>query len=136
EQRGVVDVGWDAAQRCLAFDYRAEHDGRTLHRATRVRIAASASAPERDGRRLRFPLDLAPRGVWSATLRYESLVDGRWRTPLEESPAGSQSPGTTRDRERDRWPSERPRLDCAHRVVGPAFAPAAAHVCCPRDPDI
>src|SRR5690606_27703618 len=41
EQRGVCDVGWDAASRCLTFDYNAEHAGRTLHRALRVRVAMS-----------------------------------------------------------------------------------------------
>src|SRR5690606_22423298 len=107
EQRGKVDVGWGAAQRCLTFDYHAEHDGRAVNGAVRIGVAASDSAPERDGRRLRFPLGLAARGVWSATLRYESLVDGHWRTPLEESPADAPQPGTTRDRERERWRSER-----------------------------
>lgn len=136
EQRGAVDVAWDAAQRCLTFDYHAAHHGRVLHRAVRIRVAAADTEPERDGPRLRFRLDLPPRGVWSATLRYESLVDGRWRAPLEESSAGAAAAGTARDREREDWRRGRPRLECAHPVVGPAFDQAADDLFCLRNHDL
>ena len=136
EQRGAVDVGWDDAQRCLTFDDHAEHAGRTLHRAVRIRVVTADTEPERDGRRLRFRLNLPPRGVWSATLHYEPFVDGRWRAPLEEAPPDAPLPGTTRDRERARWRSERPRLECAHRVVGPAFDQAADDLFCLRNRDL
>ena len=136
EQRGVCDVGWDAASRSLTFDYHAEHAGQTLHRALRVRVAMSDSEPERDDNRLRFRLDLGPRGVWRLRLRYESLVGGRWRTPLEESPGWASLRGTARDRARERWRQERPRLECAHPVVGPAFDQAADDLFCLRNQDI
>src|SRR5690606_16093999 len=69
-------------------------------------------------------------------LVYEPLVDGRWRTPLAESPALASLDGTARDRARERWRRERPRIACAHPVVGPAFDQAADDLFCLRNHEI
>ncbi|MFW6084484.1 MAG: glycogen debranching N-terminal domain-containing protein [Gemmatimonadota bacterium] len=125
EQRGRTNVVWDAERVTLLFDYRVEHEGRTLHRASRVRVAASDSAPSGSEDGIRFRLALGPHQSWSATLRYGSLVDGRWRGPVDDSPARTSPGGTGRRRARGRWREERPRLEGAEPIVGPAFEQAA-----------
>lgn len=120
-QEGERTLSWDPETWTLLFDYHVEHDGRSLHRASRVRIIRARSEPARDGTTLQFRLELPPRGAWSATLGFHSLVDGEWREPLPGSPAG----GTERDRVRERWRSGRARLQTGHPVLEPAFEQAA-----------
>lgn len=112
-RRGRTDRGWDGGARTLVLDHRAELAGREFHRGLRVRVVACDSPPESDGRALHFPLRLPARGVWRATLEYDSLVDGEWRTPLPESPAA----GTPRDRARAEWRWTRTRIVCGSPFV-------------------
>ncbi len=119
-QHGRLERAWDAASATLRFDYHAEREGRTLHRALRVRVVAD-SPPEYEDGTLRFRLRLPARGQWRAMLAYHSLVDGVWREPLAEPVPG----GTERDRLRARWRERRAKLSASQPVVEGAFNQAA-----------
>ncbi|HEX6939199.1 MAG TPA: glycogen debranching N-terminal domain-containing protein [Longimicrobiales bacterium] len=119
--RGRIDRRWDDASATLVLEYRAERAGYAVHRALRLRLEQADSPPARDGMALRFRLRLPPRGLWSATLAFDSLVDGIWRTPLAEMPDGD----TERDRARRRWREKRATLAASHPVVEGAFGQAA-----------
>lgn len=121
QQHGRVERNWDAEGALLCFDYHAEHDGHEVRRGMRLRIARADSPPSPDEVGVRFEVELAPNGRWEATLSYESLVDGEWRTPLPASPRS----GTARDRLRRRWRGRRARLTASHPVAEGAFEQAA-----------
>ena len=114
-QRGTIETDWDAVARALSFVYRAAREGRELQRGLRVRVIEAGSQAEVEEKRLRFPLRLPARGSWSATIHYESLVDGEWRRPDEDS----------RRRAHDRWREARASLKTSDRVVDRAFECAA-----------
>jgi hypothetical protein len=103
----------------LRIEFRAQREGRELHRGVRIAVERSDSPPSWQGRTLRFPISLAPRGCWRARLTFASLVDGAWREPLRGAHL------TARARIRREWRTRRTRLACGHRVVGPAFERAA-----------
>ncbi len=121
EQCGTLQREWSEGEQTLRFDYAAERDGHRLERALRIRIIRSDSAPVGSQDSLRFSLALPPRGEWTALLGYESLVDGQWRLPLSEGPAGR----TERDRERARWRGRRAFVETGEQLIGPAFERAA-----------
>lgn len=114
-QRGAVETDWNPAERALTFEYRAEREGREVQRGLRVRIVEAGSAAVWREGRLRFPLALAARGRWSAEIHYESLVDGEWRRPGDDS----------RHRAHERWRRERAGVETSNAVVGAAFEAAA-----------
>ncbi len=68
---GSVADDWDARNRSLTIDYRASHDTRNVHRAMRLRVVRSDSAPHVDGRTLTFEVRLPPHGSWHAEVVYE-----------------------------------------------------------------
>lgn len=103
----------------LCIDFRAQRNGRELHRGVRIAVERSDSPPAWQERTLRFRISLAPHGRWRARLSFASLVDGRWREPLRNAHL------TARARVRRAWRARRARLTCGHRVVGPAFERAA-----------
>jgi len=114
-QQGEVKTDWDPAARAVTFEYRVTHGERELRRGLRARVVEGGSAVVWEGPRLRFPLALPARGRWSAAIHYESLVDGEWRRPDDDS----------RGRLHERWRRERACLETSHPVVGPAFEHAA-----------
>ncbi|HEX7051709.1 MAG TPA: glycogen debranching N-terminal domain-containing protein [Longimicrobiales bacterium] len=120
-QHGRIEVFQDPGGRELRLDYHATRNGRELHRALRIRVIASDSTPTWAPPALRFRLHLPPRGRWSATLGYYSLVDGVWREPLPETPGI----GTPRDEGRRRWLRERTHIEASHPLVASAFERAA-----------
>jgi glycogen debranching enzyme len=86
-QRGRIRVGWDQLRRRLTWSYRVEHDGRVDERATRVTVERCDSPPTRDGRSLRFELQLEPRAGWKATIVTESRFRGDWHaSSLDREP--------------------------------------------------
>ncbi len=124
EQRGRTRAGWDEEERALAIEYVVRHGGRVLRRGVRVRVVAAGSPPAANAgarRGLRFRLELPPRGVWTAQLAYESLVDGAWRRPLPLEPL----PADSRERERERCHPRRLRVEAANPVVEQACERAA-----------
>ncbi|HJP72427.1 MAG TPA: glycogen debranching N-terminal domain-containing protein [Candidatus Limnocylindria bacterium] len=89
-QQGTTHVSWDQAQRALTWHYSVERERRADERGTRVRILRSDSPPRREATRLSFDVDLAPGGLWSATLAVESRFRGQWLGPAldhDEAPA-------------------------------------------------
>lgn len=81
--RGRTRRHWDIEHRTFTIDWHASHDDRTVHRGIRLRVIRSDSPPQMKAWMLRFPLDLAARGSWTASLVYEVLVDDRWRSPMD-----------------------------------------------------
>jgi glycogen debranching enzyme len=110
-QQGEVKTEWNSATPTVTFEYQVAHGEHELRRGLRVRIVEAGSAAVWEEGRLRFPLALPARGHWSAAIDYESLVDGEWRRPKDDS----------RRRIQERWRRERLSLETSHSVVGAAF---------------
>ena len=117
--KGTTTSTWDERSRSLLFEHRAEHDGQDFQRALRIR-ALCDTQPDCHSDSLVFRIHLSSRAVWKATLLYESLVDGRWRTP-DIVDVGTIS---ERDRVRDAWRKERVRLEAADPAFAAAFEQA------------
>jgi glycogen debranching enzyme len=114
--RGSTTSKWDPAAEALTFEHRAEHGEQRFHRAMRIRISCSDSRVAGGTNGLSFPVQLAPGGVWTVTLAFESLVDHVWRVP---DLADFTEP-TSRGRVRDTWRARRTRIDISHPVLAPA----------------
>lgn len=69
QQQGTRTVTWDAAARCLLFDYRND----SLHRGMEVRT--SVPARFHDGW-LHFDVTLPPKQRWRVDARVTALIDG------------------------------------------------------------
>jgi glycogen debranching enzyme len=128
---------WTGRSRRLTFEHIAEHEGRTFERAVRVTVQSPdgslpirmeparprADAEAGDWRaeaaaRLRVDLELAPHERRTLILRYESRVDGRWRSPLEEH---GEDALTAREHAHREWRRGAPVLDAANAVLADAF---------------
>ena len=118
---GTTTRGWDEQARGLTFDHHAEWRGRQLHRATRVRVVHADSSPIEHAEGIGFRLVLAPRDSWTATIAYESFVDGQWRTPPTETFAQPSE----RDLLRQAWRRQRAQMDSVHPIFMSAFENAA-----------
>jgi glycogen debranching enzyme len=112
---------WDGHTRLLTFDHHASANGRRLHRACRIRVIHSDSSPNDRGDAITFVVPLAAQASWTATMIYESLVDGRWRTP-EADDIASASEG---DRFREEWRRRRAQVQSPHSVFAEAYENAA-----------
>jgi glycogen debranching enzyme len=121
QQQGDTEVVWDAGTRTLLFLYRVTHQERALSRALSVHVETEEADLAREEKRLRFFLRLPPRGEWNARLTFASLVDGEWRQPLPEDAEGN----TERDRFREEWRTQRPRIEAALSALGVAWERAA-----------
>jgi glycogen debranching enzyme len=75
-QRGECATRWDAALRCLTFDYVARNGAATLHRGVEIAIDRTEAAPSYAGGRLSFAVTLAPKQRWHACLLLTAVVDG------------------------------------------------------------
>lgn len=119
---GTTRTAWEPESPALLFDHRAHRDGVDFRRAVRIRIVASDGPPGFDPpASLRFPIRLAPHGVWTAGLAFDSLVDDVWRLADATGFTGR----TDRDRVRDAWRRTRVQLDAADDVMTTAFDQAA-----------
>jgi glycogen debranching enzyme len=107
---------WDEVGQSLTFEHRAGHGDQQFHRATRIRILRSDSQPAGGGKTIAFQVRLGPSGMWTATLGFESLVDGRWRVPVMN---GLDEP-TDRDRLRESWRRERTQIEADHPALAGA----------------
>jgi glycogen debranching enzyme len=139
---GRVTVAWNPIDARLTFEYDASHDGHRLHRALRVRLEGIDRELEMEPVRprggeapppwtgeetvvLRTSIALDPGEQRELRLRYESLVDGGWRSPLPEVDGPEGRPMTDRDREHEEWRAGRTWLESDDPVAGPAFDRAA-----------
>jgi len=88
QQKGILEREWrrgadDSWE--LAFDYRVEHAYAhqeetgiaRLHRGVIVRVNRATSPPAYEDGRLRFSVELAPKGTWHACIDAIPLVDGQ-----------------------------------------------------------
>lgn len=117
---GKTTITRDESSGAIVFEHHAQRKDRQLHRALRIRVVTDSQPRfRRDG--VAFEIRLPPHGVWKARLVFESLVDGRWRTPYVDD-CGSES---ERDRIRDAWRKGRLCLDANHPVFASAFERAA-----------
>jgi glycogen debranching enzyme len=84
----------------LRIESVLEHDGRSSERGVDVVVARASSTARVDETAIAFSLDLAPRGAWNATLRYDVLEDGTWVRPdgVDASARGRQRAGWHRTR--------------------------------------
>jgi glycogen debranching enzyme len=111
QQTGELSVARERGR--AAIRYRAERDGQTTLRGLRLRPLAgdlgitAGAAP--GSLRIRATIEMEPRGTWSATVAYEPLVAGKWRTPDGASGRWSRTRA-----ERDAWRRRRPRLRSSH----------------------
>ncbi|MCK6526944.1 hypothetical protein L6R50_05080 [Myxococcota bacterium] len=121
---GQVAERWDEC-RALVFEYRAEANGRSVRRASRVRIARSTSPPVQDGRSLRFAVSLAPRGQWSALLVVGSRPGDSWREPEGAGEGRSPFAPCSNDEARARWRARRAHFGTAGRVLAATCERAA-----------
>jgi len=119
---GRTRAQWDPSAATLTFDHRARRGHAVFHRALRIRVINADSHPTRAGHRaLTFPLTLAARDEWIATLAYDSLVDEEWRTPDLDG----LEPSSARDVERAQWHARRAQVEAPHHVFARSFLTAA-----------
>jgi glycogen debranching enzyme len=97
-QHGDVERRWRDG-RSMELRYTAEHGGRRIERGVRATIIAGP-APLRPDDLLAWRLRLAAGGSETVHLRFEALVDGRWRHHERE----------TREHEWHDWRAVRPQV--------------------------
>ena len=119
---GRVAAAWHASTAALEFRFTAAHEEHHAERGTRVRVL-DAPALERTPDGLAVRLALPPKGRAALVVVVESLVDGRWRSPLTLAPRVLDP--TDRDRAREAWDAERPHLEPAATPIAGAFETAA-----------
>jgi glycogen debranching enzyme len=112
KQQGTTERSADAGGSELELRYHVEHEGRSDERGLRVTAVAAASRPEVDERGMTFPVRLAARASWSASIRLAVLDDGRWVAPPS---LGSD----TRARQRGAWRRRRPTIEAVDRLRRP-----------------
>jgi glycogen debranching enzyme len=128
QQQGRRRRAWNAGNGTLTFDYRASRADRHLHRALRVRVLRTDSAPQVTRHGLIFQLALPPRGAWRVALAYETLVDDKWRTPTTEENRDPTAPAVIlRGRQSviDRWHESRAHVDSDPPLFARAIERAA-----------
>ena len=106
QRLGEITRTWDGRLDMLTFDYHASHESRTLHRAVRIRMVRSDSAPRCNTRELTFDIMLPSRGSWHAELAYEVFVDETWRSPIADRAVLS-----ARNRFARQWQSDRAHVE-------------------------
>ena len=135
-QHGTITDAWDPRTRRLTLRYRAEHEGRAVRRGLRVTVRNAWARPvatrimhdvpdDEVRYRLVFPLELGPRDSAGLELVFDSLVDGRWRSPVEGRTGGRARRLEARDREQERIRERRMRFEARDRFV-PMIAEQAA----------
>jgi glycogen debranching enzyme len=118
---GTTSRHWDDTARTLTFEHHGEWRGSRIHRASRIRVLHADSSPADTGDGIAFPLVLAPRAEWTATMAYESFVDCRWRTPQAEA----FERASPRDLLRSAWRRQRARMESGNPILPSAFENAA-----------
>ncbi len=91
QQRGRLRRSWrrDGKDAELRFAYRAEHAwehcgkrGKSgIERSLVLRICDPGSAPQRQGRRIWFDIELPPHGQWHACFNWSATIDGATLSP-------------------------------------------------------
>ncbi len=134
--QGMIEGSWDAAACVLEYAFRAEHEGRSVERGVRIRFdgwhapEVREVPPPDEARPARWhrivePLRLGPGEERRLEHRYESLVDGTWRTP-----------DGAHDRAREEARRRRPSVECAGDVVRQTFEAAADDLVALRNWDL
>jgi glycogen debranching enzyme len=140
---GVVDATSDADAGVLTIRWSATHGDRTVERGLRVSVVAPPPAGleliERDasdgaGYRFRVPCRLPPHGRLGMTLVYESLVDGRWRSPVDGGRTSAEL--HRRDRERATIRATRPSVETTDGLAGEVVERALDDVLALRNWDL
>ncbi len=87
--QGGAELSWT----CTAehdYDHQGDRGHATLRRAATVQIqCGQAPAYDEAGKRIRFEIDLPPRGVWECSVVVSAEIDGRNLDPVR--PDGGQS---------------------------------------------
>jgi glycogen debranching enzyme len=120
QRRGTTSCTWDDRAAVLTIDHRASHGTHDLHRAVRIRVRRTDSAPQGSDRAITFDLRLAPRGIWRAELVYEILIDGHWLSPIDSEPVLA-----ARARIADEWQRDRAHVESDPPSFGIAVERAA-----------
>jgi glycogen debranching enzyme len=120
QRRGTTSCTWDDRAAVLTIDHRASHGAHDLHRAVRIRVRRTDSAPQGSDRAITFDLRLAPRGIWRAELVYEILIDGHWLSPIDSEPVLG-----ARARIADEWQRDRAHVESDPPSFGIAVERAA-----------
>jgi glycogen debranching enzyme len=133
---GSIEADWRPDEGRLEYRFRAEHEGRSVERAVRMSFEGwqapavteieptDVAGPVR-WHRVRQPLQLGPHAECRLVLRYESLVDGEWRSPSEERQAA-----------RDDARGRRPTIECSGDVVRQTYEAAADDLIALRNWDL
>jgi glycogen debranching enzyme len=111
EQNGAITRRVDADRKWLELDYRVTAGDRTDERGLRLAVVEASSQPTIDEHGISFDLDVAPRGSWSAQIRYAVLDADEWREPTSGRSA-------RRSRQRAAWRRARPTLVCVEPLRG------------------
>jgi glycogen debranching enzyme len=132
-QHGRIDHHWDPARCALTFTYTAHHEGRTLERGSRWRLLESVGTPvvaviDGAGDEVRYrcalPVTLPPKGTVHLRAAVESLVDGRWRSPVDDD--GGLAPALdVRRRRRQAAVDDRPVFESSDPLVPSILRQAA-----------
>jgi glycogen debranching enzyme len=117
QQEGRIERRWDPIEKAVVLAYVAEHKGRELRRALRVRVVEAGAKLLGSGSGISFSLELGARAESRALLAYDSLVDGAWRSP-------SMAEHSVRAAERTSWRSARLTVE-GHPALEKSFATAA-----------
>ena len=129
-QSGAIEAR-SADDGALEIRYQVEHGGRRIERGLHVtteppaKISAGAGTSDRPSR-LAWRLELAPGERWTADVRCDVLLEGRWRGVAatrgpEQSSShtrGGRVAETERDREWRAWRAERPTVESEPPVFG------------------
>jgi glycogen debranching enzyme len=123
--RGARRRQWSDDERTWLASYDDTHEGRRVHRAVRARVlhADVACAVSGSEHGLRVSIALPARGVAQLRLAFESLVDGRWRSPLDLGARALDD--NTRDRARRRFQRTRAHAHPVGNIAVDAFEQAA-----------
>jgi glycogen debranching enzyme len=100
----------------LELTYRAVRGDCHVARGIRVLASQTGRAETGDSPALSWRPELGPRASWNVELRFESLVDGQWRSP--EMPVPTRGRSNRRDAELRAWRTARPTVESDPPLLG------------------
>ena len=124
---GTTCWDWNRQARTLTIVWTATSGARSVERGLRLRVHGSpapsmlheaAGAGDETRFVLHFPCTLEPRAAFSVAIIYESLVDGRWRSPVGRNRSRPSAALRDRDIERAAVRSTRPAVESPDSPAG------------------